>query len=52
MPPRNPDPRTTDDKFVMEVKLSDNSRSKLDDIKKLIKNTDFIEIEEKQILNA
>ena len=52
MPPRNPDPRTTDDKFVMEVKLSDNSRNKLDDIKNLIKNTDFIEIEEKQILNA
>tara|TARA_Y100000589_G_scaffold76608_1_gene70398 strand:+ start:779 stop:1324 length:546 start_codon:yes stop_codon:yes gene_type:complete len=52
MPPRNPDPRTTDDRFVMEVKLSDNPASDLKKIQDLIKTTDFLEIEEKQVLNG
>jgi hypothetical protein len=50
MPPRNPDPRTTDDKFVMEIKTSDNAHVSEKDLSKLIKDTGFIEIEEKSIL--
>jgi hypothetical protein len=49
MPPRNPDPRSTDDKFIMEVKLSENSQIDFEEISKLIKDTNFIEIEEKHI---
>ena len=49
MPPRNPDPRTTDDKFVMEIRTSDNSKFSDEELTKLVKNTAFIEIEEKQI---
>ena len=49
MPPRNPDPRTTDDKFVMEIRTSDNSKFSYEELTKLVKNTSFIEIEEKQI---
>jgi len=49
MPPRNPDPRTTDDKFVMEIRTSENNQFSNDELSKLIKNTGFIEIEEKQI---
>jgi hypothetical protein len=50
MPPRNPDPRTTDDKFVMEIKTSENSHIKESVLSKLIKDTGFLEIEEKSIL--
>lgn len=49
MPPRNPDPRSTDDKFIMEVKLSENTQMDHKEIAKLIKDTNFIEIEEKNI---
>ena len=49
MPPRNPDPRTTDDKFVMEIRSSENSKFSNEELTKHIKNTAFIEIEEKQI---
>ena len=49
MPPRNPDPRSTDDKFIMEVKLSENTQMDHKEIAKLIKDTNFIEIEEKKI---
>lgn len=51
MPPRNPDPRSTDDKFIMEVKLSENTQMDHKEIAKLIKDTYFIEIEEKNINN-
>ena len=51
MPPRNPDPRSTDDKFIMEVKLSENTQMDHKEIAKLIKDTNFIEIEEKNINN-
>ena len=51
MPPRNPDPRSTDDKFIMEVKLSENTQMDHKEIAKFIKDTNFIEIEEKNINN-
>ena len=50
MPPRNPDPRTTDDKFIMEIKTSENTHIKEGVLSKLIKDTGFLEIEEKSIL--
>ena len=50
MPPRNPDPRTTDDKFVMEIKTSENSHVSEKDLSKWIKDTGFMEIEEKKLL--
>ena len=50
MPPRNPDPRTTDDKFVMEIKTSENTHIKESVLSKLIKDTGFLEIEEKSIV--
>ena len=50
MPPRNPDPRTTDDKFVMEIKTSENAHIKESVLSKLIKDTGFLEIEEKSIV--
>lgn len=46
MPASNPDPRTTDDKFVMEISTEDNSMS-ADDISALLKGTDIDELEEK-----
>jgi hypothetical protein len=48
MPASNPDPRTTDDKFVMEFRLGDNDISEEDLIAKL-KETGAIEIEQKDI---
>lgn len=49
MPAQNPDPRTTDDKFVMEIRLSENSKMKEEDLDELIKGTGFIEIDKKDI---
>ena len=49
MPPRNPDPRTTDDKFVIEVSASDNPKHSLEEIATILKNTGVIELEEKVI---
>lgn len=47
MPASNPDPRTTDDKFVMEIRLSENhgvSEEKVDD---LLKDTGYVELDKK-----
>ena len=49
MPAQNPDPRTTDDKFVMEIRLSENSSLTEGDLDSLIKETGFIEIDKKDI---
>jgi len=49
MPADNPDPRTTDDKFVMELKLSENSKYSSDELQKMLKETGIIEISEKEI---
>jgi hypothetical protein len=48
MPAQNPDPRTTDDKFVIEIKTAENKMSEKD-LDELIKETDFIEIDKKTI---
>jgi hypothetical protein len=43
---RNPYPRTTDDRFVMEIHASDSELSK-EEIKALINETCVLEIDEK-----
>ncbi len=45
----NPDPRTTDDKFVMELKLSENSKWTAEELQSMLKETGIIEISEKEI---
>lgn len=47
MPADNPYPRTTDDRFVMEIRLSENMNFTASDLHEKIKQTDIIEIEEK-----
>jgi hypothetical protein len=47
MPADNPYPRTTDDRFVMEIRLSDNTKFSADELHTKIKTTDIVEIEEK-----
>ena len=49
MPPRNPDPRTTDDKFVIEINASENSKHSLKEITAMLKKTGVVEMEEKVI---
>jgi hypothetical protein len=43
MPATNPDPRTTDDKFVMEITTDNNSMSS-DELESAIRGTDMIEL--------
>lgn len=47
MPADNPYPRTTDDRFVMEIFLSDNEQFSADELHDKIKSTDLIQLEEK-----
>ncbi|MCB9224636.1 MAG: DUF3341 domain-containing protein [Crocinitomicaceae bacterium] len=47
MPADNPYPRNTDDRFTMEIRLSDNHGMSSDDLHAKIKKTGIVEIEEK-----
>lgn len=47
MPADNPYPRTTDDRFVMEIRLSENSGFTASELHAKIKETNIVEIEEK-----
>ena len=47
MPAQNPDPRTTDDKFVMEVRAIDNKSFSVDELESLVKETGIVEIDKK-----
>lgn len=49
MPAQNPDPRTTDDKFVMELRLSENAAFSSSDLERMLKETGVIEIDQKEI---
>jgi hypothetical protein len=49
MPAQNPDPRTTDDKFVMELRLSENESFSEGDLEKMLKDTGIIEIDQKEV---
>lgn len=45
----NPDPRTTDDKFVMELRMSENSKFSEAEIQELLNSTGVIEIDQKEV---
>ena len=47
MPADNPYTRNTDDRFTMEIRLSDNRGMSSDDLHAKIKQTAIVEIEEK-----
>lgn len=49
MPAQNPDPRTTDDKFVMELRLSENTSFSASDLESMLKETGVIELDQKEI---
>jgi hypothetical protein len=49
MPAQNPDPRTTDDKFVMEIRLSENSNYSAEQLEAMIRETGMIELDQKEI---
>jgi hypothetical protein len=49
MPAENPDPRTTDDRFVMELRLSNNTSFKADELEKMLKGTGIVELDQKEI---
>jgi Protein of unknown function (DUF3341) len=48
MPASNPDPRTTDDKFVMEITVEDNHGRSADDIEKMLRATNVYELSIKE----
>jgi len=45
----NPDPRTTDDKFVMELRTSQNTQFSAEELESMLKATGIIELEQKDI---
>ena len=49
MPALNPDPRTTDDKFVIELRLSENTQFSNEELNSMLKETGIIEIDQKEI---
>jgi hypothetical protein len=49
MPSSNPDPRTTDDKFVMELRMSQNGQFTSMELEKMLKETGIVELDQKEI---
>jgi hypothetical protein len=49
MPASNPDPRTTDDKFVMELRLSQNQQYSSEELLAMLNDTGVIEIDQKEL---
>lgn len=49
MKAQNPDPRTTDDRFVIELRVSQNSKFSAEELESLVKETGIVEIEQKEI---
>ena len=49
MPATNPDPRTTDDKFVMELRLSDNGQFSEAELMAMLNETGVVEVDQKDI---
>lgn len=49
MPAQNPDPRTTDDKFVMELRLSENANFSADELTAMVKETGIVELDQKEL---
>jgi len=49
IPAQNPDPRTTDDRFVIEIRMSENNKVSEEAIDKLLTETGYVEIDKKEI---
>jgi len=49
IPAQNPDPRTTDDKFVMEIRLYENTKFGAEELETMLKETGIIELDQKEI---
>jgi len=49
MPAQNPDPRTTDDKFVMEIRLSENHNVTEAELDGMLQEIGFLELDKKEI---
>jgi hypothetical protein len=48
MPAQNPYPSTTDDRFVIEIRVSENANYTSEDIQNLVKETGIEGFEEKE----
>ena len=49
MPATNPDPRTTDDKFVIEIRTENNKQFSADELTAMLKQTGIVELSEKEL---
>ncbi|MFM7006050.1 MAG: DUF3341 domain-containing protein [Flavobacteriales bacterium] len=49
MPAQNPDPRTTDDKFVMEIRLSENHTISEADLDGMLQEIGYLELDKKEL---
>jgi hypothetical protein len=49
MPAQNPDPRTTDDRFVMEIRTSENHGFNVEELESMIRETGIVELDQKQM---
>mmetsp|Transcript_14244 Transcript_14244/g.19330 ORF Transcript_14244/g.19330 Transcript_14244/m.19330 type:complete len:179 (+) Transcript_14244:398-934(+) len=49
MPAQNPDPRTTDDRFVMELRTSENSQFSAQELEAMLKETGIVELDQKDV---
>ncbi|PKR82027.1 DUF3341 domain-containing protein [Brumimicrobium salinarum] len=49
MPAENPDPRTTDDRFVMELRLNDNAKFTEKELEDMLMETGIVELDQKNI---
>lgn len=49
MPAHNPDPRTTDDKFVMELRTAENYEYTAEQLSNMLEQTGAIELDQKDI---
>jgi hypothetical protein len=48
MPAQNPDPRTTDDKFVIELRTSENTKFSGEELVTMLKATGIVELDQKK----
>lgn len=49
MPAQNPDPRTTDDRFVMEIRTAENHQFSAEELEAMLKETGIVELDQKDI---
>lgn len=49
MPASNPDPRTTDDRFVIELRTSENSDFTAEEMEALLRQTGIVELDQKEV---